>query len=273
MSFLSVDQKKCAGDGMCAKVCPLGLIYLDGQKTPQAVEGAKDACLNCGHCVSVCPHGALSTEKMAADQCPPLPEGWDLPLDRVEPLLKGRRSIRQFKADAVPRQDLEKAIDVARYAPSGVNRQPLRWTVIYDREKVKQISAATIEWMDGLVKQQTPLAVSLRWPNLIERYAKGRDLICWSAPHIIYAYALKEEMMAPVAASIACTFLDLACVSMGMGACWGGYVQMALNSSDACRKIAGLNARCACFGAMMVGYPAVKYSRIPARDRAPISFK
>jgi ferredoxin len=272
--FVKVDRKKCDADGSCCKVCPLGLLRMDPkEKIPAAVEGAREMCISCGHCVSVCPKGALSLESVALEECAELPADWRLDPRRVETLLKGRRSIRAFKPQPVPRDDLEKLIDIARYAPSGVNRQPLKWTVIYERDKVQAYAGAVAEWMEGMVSQGNPTAKALRLQDLVEARTHGKDLICRNAPHLVLTWALKDDIMAAQASTTALTFLDIAAVSMGLGACWAGYCQWALNSSEKCRHLAGINKRCACFGAMLVGHPAVRYSRIPPRNKARISWK
>jgi len=47
-------------------------------------------------------------------------------------VIKTRRSVRSFKADAIPDDVLERVLNAARIAPSGSNRQPWRFIVIRD---------------------------------------------------------------------------------------------------------------------------------------------
>jgi len=49
-------------------------------------------------------------------------------------LVKGRRSIRQFKPDPVSDEDIQKILETARWAPSGANTQPWEFIVIRDKE-------------------------------------------------------------------------------------------------------------------------------------------
>ncbi|HXZ36796.1 MAG TPA: nitroreductase family protein, partial [Thermodesulfobacteriota bacterium] len=44
--------------------------------------------------------------------------------------IKGRRSIRKFKAQPVPREKLEKILELAMWAPSGMNRQDWYFVVV-----------------------------------------------------------------------------------------------------------------------------------------------
>lgn len=49
---------------------------------------------------------------------------------KVEEAISGRRSIRKFKADEIPRQVLREILDTARWAPSWGNTQPWEFYVM-----------------------------------------------------------------------------------------------------------------------------------------------
>ncbi|MFZ5500556.1 MAG: nitroreductase family protein, partial [Candidatus Micrarchaeota archaeon] len=53
--------------------------------------------------------------------------------------VRGRRSIRAFLPDPVPRELITKIVDVARWAPSWGNTQP--WEIVVaDGSKAKQLT-------------------------------------------------------------------------------------------------------------------------------------
>lgn len=54
-------------------------------------------------------------------------------------VLENRRSIRKFKDKEVPLKIIKKIIDSARYAPSGLNKQPWEFVVIRNKEKRGEI--------------------------------------------------------------------------------------------------------------------------------------
>lgn len=57
--------------------------------------------------------------------------------------IEQRRSIRKFKSDPVPDEQIMSLLDAARLAPSGCNAQPWRFKVVKDREtKLKLTQAA-----------------------------------------------------------------------------------------------------------------------------------
>jgi nitroreductase len=52
-----------------------------------------------------------------------------------------QRSIRRFKPDPIPMEDLELILDAAVKAPSGGNRQPARFLILNDPEVIRQFGA------------------------------------------------------------------------------------------------------------------------------------
>jgi nitroreductase len=57
-------------------------------------------------------------------------------------VLQSRRSVRQYKNQKVDRKVLEKLIDSARIAPSGVNRQEWKFVVVDDEDLKGKIAEA-----------------------------------------------------------------------------------------------------------------------------------
>ena len=55
-------------------------------------------------------------------------------LDAIET----RRSVRKFKTEEIPEEDLMKILEAGRLAPSAGNRQPWRFVVVRDAGTVKQ---------------------------------------------------------------------------------------------------------------------------------------
>jgi len=240
---------------------------------PAFADWGRKACIRCGHCVAACPRAALSLEGMPADSCAPLPDDWRIAPERLATFLKARRSIRRYTEKPVPRETLEKIIDIARYAPSGINIQPVRWAVIERREDVRELSRLTVEWMRRLVAEDAPMAGAFRFGRIVAAWDGGSDPVTRGAPQLVLAYALKDDPTASAACTIALTYLELAAASCALGACQAGYAQMAVNASDEARKLAGISKRTVCHGAMLIGYPQYPYFRIPARNPPKILWK
>lgn len=267
MDFFKIN-KKCTGCGICVEICPIRIIKKpDGDKIPTMVEGGEERCIRCGHCLSVCPEGAISFSEMAVEDCKVLPENWRIHFEKIETFFKARRSIRVYQNKPVEKEKLVKLIETVKYAPSGINRQPVCWAVIHDTEKVKEISRLVIEWMRGMVNANHAMAGSLNMEKMVKSYDKGNDPISRGAPHLVISYALKDDLTAPQACTIALSYMELAAMSLGLGTCWAGYVHMGLNYNPEIKKFIGLSHRTDCFGAMMIGYPKYEYKRIPMRNK------
>jgi len=56
--------------------------------------------------------------------------------------MRGRRSIRRFKPDAPPDEEIERLLEAAVTAPSASNKQPWRFFVVSDRERIAAMASA-----------------------------------------------------------------------------------------------------------------------------------
>jgi len=109
--------------------------------------------------------------------------------------IKTRRSIRKYKNEAVPEEDLEKIIEAARLSPSASNNQPWRFIIVRD-QRMKGFLAKSVG-PQGFVSEVGAVIVVLGDPEV--------------AP---YWY-----MMDPM---IAAEHIVLAATALGYGTCWIG---------------------------------------------------
>jgi len=91
--------------------------------------------------------------KVVADFCTPikrtLTEGdtsYDFNQLYLFNTMKARRTVRKFKADPVPEEHVLKILDAARCAPTARNKQPWKFLVVQDREKLDMLKEEAIEW-------------------------------------------------------------------------------------------------------------------------------
>jgi nitroreductase/NAD-dependent dihydropyrimidine dehydrogenase PreA subunit len=273
MNLFDIDRDKCNQDGICSAVCPAGLIVFQKGDYPEPIPDAEEYCIRCGHCVAVCPTGSFSHSEIPIAECPPFREELRLNVEHCENFLRGRRSIRAYKDKKVPRDEMKRLIELARFAPSGHNSQCCEWLVIDDRSELKSLAGIVIEWMRWVIKEMPELAQMLHMERTIERWEKGTDVILRDAPAVVVSHAEKDHRAAPFACTIALSYMELAATSMGLGCCWAGYFHAAATTFPKMIKALSLPKGHASFGSMMVGYPKFKYQRLPPRNPPPITWR
>ena len=73
-------------------------------------------------------------------------------------LVQQRRSIHRFKPDPIPDEYIEKILEVARWAPSGLNMQPWEFIVVKSRSsKVKNRSSSSMSITPSPAKWKKPV--------------------------------------------------------------------------------------------------------------------
>jgi nitroreductase len=113
--------------------------------------------------------------------------------------IKGRRSIRRYKPDAVPNELVGKILDAARWAPTGGNIQPWKFIIISDRKLldiIKKVSPGYFE--------DAPLAVLICSDREKEFKMGG---------------ALGRDYLSVADCSMAAENMCLAAYALGLGTC------------------------------------------------------
>jgi nitroreductase/Pyruvate/2-oxoacid:ferredoxin oxidoreductase delta subunit len=267
---LNIDADLCNQCGICSTVCPMGVITPADKTSPPVVPEEKMShCISCGQCEVFCPSGAITNGKPGRKTV----KGWngkDITPDLLGIYLKSRRSIRNYLPEPVSRDTITTILDIARYAPSGGNGQPVEWIVMYDREDVKKVATLTIEWMQTLIGSSHPMSGYV--PSLISAWEAGIDLICRDAPHLLFAHIPENNPIAHVDGIIALTHLDIAAPAFNVGTCWAGFVAMASLSHDPLKEQLRIPKGRIPLFAMMFGYPRFKQSNIPERKPLTVTW-
>ncbi len=274
MSLFTIDESKCKKDGLCAAVCPIGVIinFDDKEKVPVYNENTESLCMNCGHCVAVCRFKAFTHKTLSPDDCLPIKKELDISPEQTEQFLRSRRSIRNYKDKEVDKNLIEKIITIASQAPSGHNTQPVHWQVIYGKQKIKELTGMVIEWMEIMIKEKPDLAKMLQFETLVGVWNMGMDVVSRDAPVLIFANGEAKNAFADFACKIAMTYLDLAIPSFGLGSCWNGFFQMAASTYKPLQEALGFPENFTNYGILMAGYPKYKYFSMPARNEARITW-
>lgn len=264
MAHIIVDQDRCTACGICVNVCPSGIIdSADEVHSPQVQEANIYRCLYCGHCEAFCPSHALLLNLCPEEKVSLPADAGAVSSEDLAFYLKKRRSVRHFTREPVPREKILEVLDIARYAASGTNGQPVQWLVVHDTEKVRKIAGLTIEWMRSLLNTDHPMSGYV--PMLISAWDQGYDIICRGAPHLLFAHIPEESPIAPIDAIIALTHFDVSAPAFGIGTCWAGFVAAAAMFYEPLQKELNLPAGRKSAYAMMFGNPQYKVYGIPRR--------
>ena len=267
-----VNHERCSRCGVCAEVCPMGFITLDGDSFPVEAGEREMLCMRCGHCVAACPLDAMEHRASPLEDSPVIPREMMPSAEQVSWLLKSRRSIRAFKQQPVEKEKIADLIRTAGYAPSGANVQAVEWIVVHKTETMDRIREMTMEWIKELVRQQHELVRNVPIESYMRDMESGKDRILRGAPALVIAKGNKNTIHTEQDIEIALTYFEIAAASQGLGACWLAMLARVLRYYPPMRKLLGLSDDDEYFFAMLVGYPKHTYRRLPKRREPRISF-
>lgn len=273
MDFIQVDKEKCIQCGICINVCR-GVLGM-GTHGPEV---KKQECIACGHCVAACPNDALDNLNSQLKDQVLLKEVQKLDADSVANFLRSRRSIRSYKKIAVPRAEISKLLDIARFAPSACNSQGVAYRVLDNPDTLRKITAATITWAEEKFNNDlspySTLASSII--SQINNYRKkGEDVVLRSAPCLVVATTDKNMLpMGKDNTRFSLAYAQLFAPTIELGTCWAGFFEMCANDNYLpLLSILNLPENMSVTGGLMVGYPKYAYKRLVDRDPLQVTWE
>jgi nitroreductase/Pyruvate/2-oxoacid:ferredoxin oxidoreductase delta subunit len=275
-----VDRSRCTGCGLCVRVCPsfvLGLV--DGLATV----AYGDWCNGCGHCGAVCPADAVSQKESSAAGPLPGSEPACGP-DPLQLLFRERRSVRAYRQEPVPREVLARIIEAGRYAPTGTNSQNVRYTVLTAPARIDELRTRVFSFYEKLFSRvrskagafALSLVVGRRVVDFMRDYLPrvdvarraieaGDDRLLYHAPAVILVHAEKWDPCSAFNCGAALYGASLMAHALGLGCCFNGFVEGAVNNDRRIKAWLEIPPKHRCYGAMGLGYPAVRYRKLVER--------
>ncbi|MGY4707173.1 nitroreductase family protein [Candidatus Bipolaricaulota sp. J31] len=163
-------------------------------------------------------------------------------MEKLLEIVKGRRSIRKFKPDPVPENDLVEILEAAIWAPSAGNAQPWRFIVVRDPGIKRKLVVAALG-QDFIAEAPVVIVVCTDLERARRAYGdRGVGLYC-----IQDTAAAIQNML-------------LLAHAKGLGTCWVG----AFSEEEVCEALAlpeGLRP----VALVPLGYPAQKPRPRPRR--------
>lgn len=280
---LKILRNKCTGCGLCASLCPTSTLEMNQQ---EVVIARPEYCVKCGHCGSICPAGAI-IQSATETKSYPTPSLAELPSTQsLLKLFRSRRSVRQYKAKAITKKDMNTILEAGRYTATGSNSQNIGYIVITDPEKISELRELTLPStvkLFGLIGKFTSLpfasyvlgeGLAYRMRELYvpgmelfnQRCQQGEDRLFYNAPAIIMVHAERFDETSAFSCAAALYNCSLAAHTLGIGCCFNGFLQTAVNTNKDLKNWFGLPFSQKCYGAMTLGYQGVKYNRLVKRN-------
>jgi nitroreductase/NAD-dependent dihydropyrimidine dehydrogenase PreA subunit len=270
MLQFEVDSALCAACGLCADDCPAKIIDMETGQPAIAAE-REENCLRCQHCMAVCPTGAISILGVRPEEMLPVPERFpDLPA--LETLIRGRRSVRNYKDENVDPALLTHLLEVAWQAPTGKNDRQVQFTVVDDRKKMATLRSKVMRGIGSLAAKNALPENLAFFANFARKWEEhGTDIVFRGAPHLLIATA-PASCATPVAdCLIALTTFDLFAQAHGLGTAWVGYGNWAIDVLvPEVKQELGIPADHVFGYCMIFGNPAVQYARTVLHKNALI---
>ena len=271
MLNFKVDLEKCIGCGQCASDCPAMIITMDSN-LPVIAEDVEQFCIGCLHCVAVCSEGAASIRGYSLVNGSEFKD--DLPsAEKMELLIKGRRSVRNYQEKNVEPELIEKMLDVASHAPSGHNDRGLLYTVVKDRGTLFDLREAAFDGLQKLIDEKNLPEGMEMFIDIIEAWkSSGKDILFRGAPHLLLVSSDKESAAPLHDCMIALTTFEMYAQSCGVGTIWNGLAMLTISELvPELKKRLGIPQNHQLGYVMGFGLPALNYQRTIERGGPEIN--
>ena len=217
MLEFTIDVETCIGCGQCSTDCPAMIISME-TGVPAIAQDLEQFCIRCMHCVAICSEGSVSILGYTPDEGMALPSDKMPKPEQLEMLIKGRRSMRNYRDENIDPSIIEKLIEVAAHAPSGHNDRQLLYTLVDDKGIVYDIREEAFAGLEKLIKEEKLPEGMEMFGDIMEAWkSSGTDILFRGAPHLLIVSALEESASPLHDCIIALTTFEMYAQSMGVG--------------------------------------------------------
>ncbi len=253
MKPVIINKDLCIGCGKCVGDCVSEKLSLVDGKAHFMYE----RCILCGHCYAICPVNAVTLTKYGE-----IPEekaeGFDIiDSEKLLSFMKSRRTIRRFTDQKVSEEDIMKIIEAGRYCPTGTNAQDFSFTVITD--SLDELENDAVSFFRKAQKLGGKLSAYIRNSTIDDRFFfKGAPLV------------ILVNSSGKTSPCLASSYMELMAESLGLGVLYSGFFIAAAKLNPRISKKLPTPKGQSPVTCLVIGYPDVKYERIPPRNKADI---
>jgi len=254
---ISVNKERCIKCKKCVRVCPAD-IFVQDDKSKEIETQYIESCIGCGHCVAACPEDAVIHSLFPAEKVHRIDYSKIPTPEQMMLLCKSRRSNRAFSTKPVPEETFKLILEAAHRAPTGSNVQNVKFLVITDPEKLRQIIEFTFGIFGGVLKKlknpilkpliKMAMPDALRYVPVFERiqedYKNGGDGILRKATSVIFIYTPVGSRMGVLDANLAYQNGSLMAECLGVSQFYTGFVLNAANMKKGkLEKLLGIDGK------------------------------
>jgi nitroreductase len=254
-----------------------------------------DRSQQCGHCVAVCPADAIRVTAIDNDSFSFntfeihsrwLPHG-NFDTAQLVRLMASRRSCRNYRDKAVPREMLEDLVKIGVTAPSGTNSQQWTFTILPSRESVLELGQQIGLFFRRVnrLAQRRWLRKLLKWigKNQLENYYREhyqsvkaaledwerykRDRLFHGATALIVVGSKPGGSCPMEDAMLATQNILLAAHSMGLGSCLIGFAVEAMQNDPSIQRYLKIPDEEKVIAVVALGYPDETYQTLTGRKK------
>jgi nitroreductase len=168
---------------------------------------------------------------------------------QLDDCIKGRRSVRAYKKEPVPKDKIETILEAGVWAATGMGRQPWRFIIIEDKETIK------------LVSDETKKAVREAMPAIAKRFETNEDIICYNAPVLILICSEVDANFGQINlrdSVLAAQNMFLKAHELGLGGCYMGWIDLLYQTHPEILKKSVIPTGYEMQVPLILGYPTVK---------------
>ena len=261
--MIVLNEAQCTGCGSCIDICHEHCMALvDG-----IVRINYQFCSTCTQCIAVCPERALTW-----DHVPPVAfDEARLPSpQQLDELFKERRSIRFYTTAKIDRPLLEEIVGHGIYAPT--HNFDLRAIVVDDDRVIEEFDRIVLRFVSGIYRALYKFKIVLslaRMLRLSGEYLRAKPKIeaalrrGYTLHHpaaMVFIVGDKRTPLSEASAQYALCNMIFYAQAKGIGSCPWGNGPLILGRDNAARERLSLQRHERILGALLLGYPAVKFA-------------
>jgi len=178
--------------------------------------------------------------------------------------IKSRRAIRSYEDKPVPESAIQTMLEAATYAPSAINVQPWKFTIITNKAEMKRLSDVA---KPGLIRA-LPDVGDEGLVGLKKRLLDPNYNLFYNAPLLIFVSGAKSPYVV-YDCSMAAQNMMLAAYTLGIGSCWIGTAIPTANDPKI-KPSLGIPEDHDAHAAVIFGYPKGGFPKAPPKRPAEI---